>query len=107
MAQYTTKLQPASIAGVSKTEVESMDCPSMGRLARRLHQVVQHVPAPISGTRWRMVMQIDDRAGRYGNGDHRAGFDRLASDALGYLRSRTSEHWLIFLAGVLIGLFLG
>jgi hypothetical protein len=52
-------------------------------------------------------MRIDDRAGRYGSGDHRTSFDRLASDALAYLRSRTSEHWLIFLAGVLIGLFLG
>ena len=51
-------------------------------------------------------MRFDDRADRYG-GHHRAGLERLASDALDYLRSRTSEHWLIFLAGVLIGLFLG
>lgn len=32
-------------------------------------------------------MRIDDRAGRYDGGDHRTGFDGLASDALGYLRA--------------------
>jgi hypothetical protein len=50
---------------------------------------------------------MDDRTDLYGRRDHRAGFERVASDALNYLRSRSSEHWLMFLAGLLIGLFLG
>ena len=45
---------------------------------------------------------------RYGGGsDQRGGFERVASDAMGYLRSRRSEHWLMFLAGLVIGLILG
>ena len=52
-------------------------------------------------------MRIDERADRYGRRDHRTGFERLASAALDYLRSRSSEHWLMFLAGLMIGLFLG
>ena len=35
------------------------------------------------------------------------GFERLASSALDYLRSRSSDHWLMFVVGVAIGLFLG
>jgi hypothetical protein len=50
---------------------------------------------------------MDERTDFYGRRDHRAGFERLASAALAYLRSRSSEHWLMFLAGLLIGLFLG
>lgn len=52
-------------------------------------------------------MRMDDQASRYGSGERGAGFARLASDALDYVRSRSSEHWLIFAAGILIGLFLG
>jgi hypothetical protein len=52
-------------------------------------------------------MRIDERAGGYGRGDHRTGLERLAGAALAYLGSRSSEHWLMFLAGLVIGLFLG
>jgi hypothetical protein len=52
-------------------------------------------------------MRMDDRADLYGRRDHRAGFERLASSALDYLRSRTSEHWLMFVAGLAVGLILG
>jgi hypothetical protein len=52
-------------------------------------------------------MRMGDGADRYGGRAQCAGFERLAGDALDYVRSRSSEHWLIFLAGVLIGLFLG
>jgi hypothetical protein len=52
-------------------------------------------------------MRSDERADFYGRRDHRAGYERLASAALDYLRSRSSEHWLMFLAGLMIGLFLG
>jgi hypothetical protein len=52
-------------------------------------------------------MRMDDRAGLYGRSDHRAGLERFASVALAYLRSRTSEHWLMFVAGLAIGLRLG
>jgi hypothetical protein len=44
---------------------------------------------------------------RYRGSNDRAGVERIASDALGYLRSRRSEHWLMFLAGLVIGLTLG
>jgi hypothetical protein len=52
-------------------------------------------------------MRMDHRADLYGRRDHRAGFERLASSALEYLRSRSSEHWLMFCAGLLVGLLLG
>ena len=52
-------------------------------------------------------MGMDERADLYGRRDNRATFERLASAALAYLRSRSSEHWLMFLAGLVIGLFLG
>jgi hypothetical protein len=43
---------------------------------------------------------------RYGGSDERGGFERIARHALGYLRSRRSEHWLMFLAGLVVGLIL-
>jgi hypothetical protein len=43
----------------------------------------------------------------YGAPDQRTGFERLTEQALGYLRSRTAEHWLMFLAGLAIGLIVG
>jgi hypothetical protein len=52
-------------------------------------------------------MRMDDRADLYGRHDHRTGFERLASSGLDYLRSRSSEHWLMFAVGLVIGLFLG
>jgi hypothetical protein len=39
--------------------------------------------------------------------DQRTGFERLAEQALGYLRSRTADHWLMFIAGLAIGLIIG
>jgi hypothetical protein len=51
-------------------------------------------------------MRMDERADRYGHSDDRMGLERIASDALGYLRSRRSEHWLMFAAGLAIGLIL-
>ena len=52
-------------------------------------------------------MRMQDRTDLYGRHHDRSGFERLASSALEYLRSRSSEHWLMFLAGLMIGLFLG
>jgi hypothetical protein len=52
-------------------------------------------------------MRMDDRTDVYGRQDHRTSFERLASGALDYLRSRSSNHWLMFLVGLVIGLFLG
>jgi hypothetical protein len=52
-------------------------------------------------------MRVDERADLYGRQDDRTGFERLTSGALDYLRSRSSEHWLMFVIGVMIGLFLG
>jgi hypothetical protein len=52
-------------------------------------------------------MRIDDRADPYGRRDDRTAFERVASDALGYVRSRRSEHWLMFFAGLVVGLILG
>jgi hypothetical protein len=54
-----------------------------------------------------VCMRMDDRTDLYGRHRDRSGFERLASNALEYLRSRNSEHWLMFLAGLMIGLFLG
>jgi hypothetical protein len=52
-------------------------------------------------------MRMDERTGLYGRHDNRTGFERLASGVLDYLRSRSSEHWLMFVIGLMIGLFLG
>jgi hypothetical protein len=43
----------------------------------------------------------------YGSREGRTGFERAAEHALAYLRSRTAEHWLMFAAGVVIGLLVG
>lgn len=51
-------------------------------------------------------MRMDDRADPYGH-HQRTGFERMVSHALDYLRSRSSEHWLMFVAGLLVGVFLG
>ena len=52
-------------------------------------------------------MRMDERADLYGRHDHRTAFERLANGVLDYLRSRSSEHWLMFVIGLMIGLFLG
>jgi hypothetical protein len=43
----------------------------------------------------------------HGGPDQRNGFERLGEQALGYLRSRSVDHWLMFLAGLVIGLIVG
>jgi hypothetical protein len=45
-----------------------------------------------------------DRMGTY---DQRSAFERTAERFLGYLRSRTADHWLMFAAGVVLGLMVG
>ena len=50
---------------------------------------------------------MDHRADLYGDRDRRTGFERIAASALDYLRSRTSEHWLMFAAGLVVGLMIG
>ena len=52
-------------------------------------------------------MRMDHRADLYGSRNHRTVFERLAAAALDYLRSRSSEHWLMFCAGLVVGLLLG
>jgi hypothetical protein len=52
-------------------------------------------------------MRMDDRADRYGYRNDRTVFERLAAGALEYLRSRNTEHWLMFCAGLAVGVLLG
>jgi hypothetical protein len=52
-------------------------------------------------------MRMHDRTDLYGRDYNRSGFERLVSGALDYLRSRSSDHWLMFVVGLAIGLFLG
>jgi hypothetical protein len=52
-------------------------------------------------------MRMHDRADPYGYRHYRTGFERLRGVALDYLRSRSSEHWLLFFAGLVIGVLLG
>jgi hypothetical protein len=42
----------------------------------------------------------------YGDRNGRTAFERVAERALSYLRSRTADHWLMFLAGLVIGLII-
>jgi hypothetical protein len=41
------------------------------------------------------------------NRSARTGFERIAERALAYLSSRTADHWLMFAAGLAIGLVVG
>jgi hypothetical protein len=50
---------------------------------------------------------MDPRADLYGYRNHRPVFERLTTVALDYLRSRSSEHWLLFFAGLVVGILLG
>jgi hypothetical protein len=52
-------------------------------------------------------MRMHHRADPYGYRNHRTGFERVAASALDYLRSRSSEHWLMFFAGLVVGVLLG
>ena len=47
---------------------------------------------------------MHDRTGTY---DQRSAFERLGEQLVGYLRSRTADHWLMFAAGVVLGLTVG
>jgi hypothetical protein len=51
--------------------------------------------------------QMHESMRGYGGPDQRTGFERLGEQALGYLRSRSVDHWLMFLAGLVIGLIVG
>ncbi|HSA82365.1 MAG TPA: hypothetical protein VLE23_16225 [Geminicoccaceae bacterium] len=42
----------------------------------------------------------------YGDRNGRSAFERVTGQALSYLRSRTADHWLMFLAGLVIGLII-
>ena len=42
----------------------------------------------------------------YGDRNGRTTFERVAERALSYLGSRTADHWLMFLAGLVIGLII-
>ena len=44
----------------------------------------------------------DRHFGRYANA-----WERSSSRAMHFLRTRRSEHWIMFLAGLVIGLILG
>ena len=55
-----------------------------------------------------------DGASRREHGDHEgrrvdraSAFDRLVERLTEYLRTRTSEHWVMFLAGLVVGSLLG
>ena len=68
---------------------------------------VKQAAARLRGKTALLQMRTDDRTDLYGRNYHRTGFERLASSALDYLRSRSSDHWLMFVVGLAIGLFLG
>ncbi|MGH6914517.1 MAG: hypothetical protein ACREH3_12525 [Geminicoccales bacterium] len=39
--------------------------------------------------------------------DRRDGFERVGARVLDFLRSRTADQWLMFLAGVVVGMIVG
>jgi len=43
----------------------------------------------------------------YGHDSGRSGLERGAEQAIAYLKSRTADHWLMLVAGIIIGLILG
>jgi hypothetical protein len=38
---------------------------------------------------------------------HKDGFERAGTRLMDFLRSRTADHWLMFLAGIVIGMIVG
>jgi hypothetical protein len=46
------------------------------------------------------------RRGRYARGSESA-FERLTDRLREYLRTRTKDHWIMFLAGLVLGILLG
>jgi hypothetical protein len=49
-----------------------------------------------------------NESARYDDGHGgRAGFERVVEQVTAYLRSRTADHWLMFAAGLVLGLLLG
>jgi hypothetical protein len=50
---------------------------------------------------------MDDSMRTYGGRDRRTGFERAVEQGLTYLRGRTADHWLMFLAGLAIGVIIG
>ncbi len=47
-----------------------------------------------------------DSAGRERTGTTRENLERAGGRLLDYLRSRTAEHWIMFVAGLVAGLLL-
>ncbi|MCC2662775.1 MAG: hypothetical protein K0R41_1745 [Geminicoccaceae bacterium] len=43
----------------------------------------------------------------YGGRSDRTGFERVSERAMDYLRSRTADHWLMFAAGLVVGMIVG
>lgn len=50
---------------------------------------------------------MNDGMRAYGGPAGRTGFERAFEQALGWLRRRTTEEWLMFAAGLVIGLMIG
>jgi hypothetical protein len=50
---------------------------------------------------------MDESMPGYGERSGRGGFERSAEQVLSYLRSRTADHWIMFLAGLVLGLIVG
>ena len=50
---------------------------------------------------------MHDSMRHYGERNGRSAFERIAEQALSYLRSRSADHWLMFLAGLAIGVIIG
>jgi hypothetical protein len=50
---------------------------------------------------------MHDRMRGYGDRNGRTAFERITEQASSYLRSRTADHWLMFLAGLVFGLIIG
>ena len=43
----------------------------------------------------------------YHRGRHTDGFERARNRVLEFLRSRTADHWIMFLAGIVVGMIVG
>jgi hypothetical protein len=50
---------------------------------------------------------MDEGMRTYGERSGRGSFERSAEQVLSYLRSRTADHWIMFLAGLVVGLIIG
>jgi hypothetical protein len=88
-----------------KDRIESRDISSAYLVERGWHASCKaRVQKPTCRER---KNEMHDSMRGYGARSERTGFERVSERAMAYLRSRTADHWLMFAAGLVVGMIVG